>query len=118
MAMLGFPDPKSKTGQHADVGTSLPTLVPGIVSSIQSFSGMPATGHEFEFLQHTCFAWPGNSGSPLLNADGKVVAIQNSGAIARKASGALEPVSLISYAINVRFLRELLTQDYPKINWN
>ena len=89
-----------------------PMLDPGTVGSIQTFNGELATGHNFDFLQHNCRAQAGNSGSPVLNDNGRVVAIQNSGMMAMNLSGALAPVS--SYAVNVSFLRELCKQRYPK----
>ena len=81
---------------------------------------MPVSGSKrtFEFLQHTCPAGPGNDGSPLLDPRGKVVAVANCGTLARLDGTTIAPESPVTYAVNVRYLRELVKRHYPHVEWN
>jgi S1-C subfamily serine protease len=65
----------------------------------------------FPIYQLDATAYPGNSGSPLFLPDtGEVVGVLNMVFVKGTKEAALSAPSGISYAIPVRYLRELLAQ--------
>lgn len=63
----------------------------------------------FDVYQLDATAYPGNSGSPLLDADsGKVLGVVNSVFVKASRESALSQPTGISYAIPVRHVRELM----------
>lgn len=65
--------------------------------------------HPFMIFQLDATAYPGNSGSPMYDADtGEVMAVVNSVFVKGSKESALKDPSGISYAIPVNYVRELL----------
>lgn len=65
----------------------------------------------FEIYELDSIAYPGNSGSPVWNPDtGEVIAVVNSVFVKGAKETALTAPSGISYAIPVKFVRDLLRQ--------
>ena len=93
---LGFP--------LADtIGTNL-TVTRGIISSTRTVDGV-------QLLQTDASLNPGNSGGPLVNADGEVIGV-NASRIEETDAG--RPVTNISFAVSVSELeRRLLTPNPP-----
>ena len=66
----------------------------------------------FEVYQLDATAYPGNSGGPLLNAQtGEVVGVVNMVLVRGTRESALSNPTGITYAIPVRFVRELLQRE-------
>ena len=114
VAFIGFP-----------IGSALgfsPVTHRAIISSITPFALPPPTARQldaaavarlrqgiFDILQLDGTAYPGNSGGPLLDADsGKVVGVVNMVLVKSSRESALSNPTGISYAIPVRWVRELL----------
>ena len=114
VAFIGFP-----------IGTVLgfsPVTHRGIVSSITPFVLPQATARQldaatvarlrqsiFDILQLDGTAYPGNSGGPVLDAEtGRVVGVVNMVLVKSSRESALSSPTGISYAIPVRWVRELL----------
>lgn len=109
------------------LGTSL-GLVPaahrGIVAAVTAIALPPPTAGQldahtlsrlrqgaFEILQLDATAYPGNSGSPLLDADtGRVVGVINMVFIKSTKESAVGQPTGITYAIPVRHVQELLVR--------
>jgi S1-C subfamily serine protease len=117
VALIGFP-----------IGGVLgfsPVTHQGIISSVTSIVLPAATAQHlsaravsrlrsgaFEIYQLDAVAYPGNSGGPLIDTtDGKVVGIVNMVLVRGTRESALTNPTGISYAIPVRYLRELLSQQ-------
>ena len=114
VAFIGFP-----------IGSVLgfsPVTHRAIISSITPFVLPPANARQldaaavarlrqgiFDILQLDGTAYPGNSGGPVLDADsGKVVGVVNMVLVKGSRESALSSPTGISYAIPVRWVRELL----------
>ena len=114
VAFIGFP-----------IGNVLgfsPVTHRAIISSITPFVLPPANARQldaaavarlrqgiFDILQLDGTAYPGNSGGPVLDADsGRVVGVVNMVLVKSSRESALSSPTGISYAIPVRWVRELL----------
>ena len=94
----------------------------GIVSSVTTVSLPPGTARQldartlrslrdgnFEIFQLDATAYPGNSGGPMFDADtGEVLGVINMVLVKTSKESLLSNPSGITYAIPVRFVRELL----------
>jgi len=114
VALIGFP-----------LGTALgftPVTHRGIVAAVTAIALPPPTARQldertvsrlregaFEILQLDATAYPGNSGSPLLDTDsGKVIGIINMVYVKSTKESAVGQPTGISYAIPVRHVLDLL----------
>jgi len=99
----------------------------GIVSSIAPIA-LPAPGSgglnaravrqlregSFDILQLDAVAYPGNSGGPVIDvASGRVVGIVNMVLVKGSRESAIGSPTGISYAIPVRYVRQLMSEGQP-----
>jgi V8-like Glu-specific endopeptidase len=73
MSTYGFP------GRLADTGAPEATYVAGVVGRITTLEGRPGSPSDQQLLQHSAFTSAGTSGSPLFDADGRVIGINAGG---------------------------------------
>lgn len=86
-----------------------PMAPPQVGSHVLSAKMIRAMRDPYDVLQLDATAYPGNSGSPVYGqADGRVVGVINSVLVKETKEAVIEKPSGISYAIPVRFVRELL----------
>lgn len=94
---------------HGIVAALTPIAMPAPSARALTPSRIAALREPFEVLQLDATAYPGNSGSPVFLQDGgAVVGVVNSVFIQGKKEDVLTHPSAISYAIPVRYLRELM----------
>lgn len=86
-----------------------PMAPPQMGSRVLSAKMIRAMRDPYDVLQLDATAYPGNSGSPVyLQSTGQVVGVINSVFVKGNKEAAIAKPSGISYAIPVRFVRELL----------
>ena len=91
------------------VSALTPVVVPASNSSALSAAQVRALKNPYFVYQLDATAYPGNSGSPLLDANtGTVVGIINKVFVKSRKENVLSDPSDITYAIPVKFLHELL----------
>ncbi len=94
------------------VSAITPTVIPALSSSGLSAARMQRLRSPFNIYQLDATAYPGNSGSPVYDVDtGEVLGVLNSVFIKESKETLLERPSGISYAIPVRYVRHLLSQN-------
>jgi S1-C subfamily serine protease len=86
-----------------------PMAPPQLGSKVLTAKMIRAMRDPYDVLQLDATAYPGNSGSPVyLQETGEVVGVINSVLVKETKEAVIEKPSGISYAIPVRFVRELL----------
>lgn len=86
-----------------------PMAPPQLGSRVLSSKMIRAMRDPYDVLQLDATAYPGNSGSPVYSqVNGQVLGVINSVLIKQTKEAVIEKPSGISYAIPVRFVRELL----------
>ncbi len=86
-----------------------PMAPPQLGSRVLNAKMIRAMRDPFDVLQLDATAYPGNSGSPVYAQDsGRVVGVVNSVLVKETKEAAITKPSGISYAIPVKFVRELL----------
>jgi len=127
IALMGYPGIEQFDAQYIRADSNgdnfegvVAKFSEGQVSNIMTFDFKPWPAKDasnYEVLEHTIQAFHGNSGSPIFNTNGNVVALLNSGpttTVMGKDNKEIElGRGLQSYGINVRFLQELVEQEYP-----
>jgi len=84
IAILGFPQPVELAFNVGNINSN-PTLKTGIVSTFRPYDGVTTLSSAWiswlmgKVVQHNLETSPGNSGSPIFNRRGEVVAIHNAG---------------------------------------
>lgn len=93
------------------VSAITPIVIPARASRELSAAQVVALRDPYDVLQLDATAYPGNSGSPVyLRDSGVVVGVINQVLVKGKKEHVLSEPSGITYAIPVRYLRELLEQ--------
>jgi S1-C subfamily serine protease len=86
-----------------------PMAPPQLGSRVLSAKMIRAMRDPYDVMQLDATAYPGNSGSPVYDKrSGQVIGVVNSVLVKGNKEAALEKPSGISYAIPVRFVRDLL----------
>jgi serine protease Do len=116
VALIGFPLGGAlgfAPVTHQGIVASLTTSALPAPSSRQLDANAAARLREggFELLQLDAVAYPGNSGGPLFDAaSGRVIGVMNMVAIKRTRESAITTPTGISYAVPVRYVRELMAR--------
>ena len=98
------------------VAATTPDVIPTSHSSQLSINMLDRLEKKFVIYQLDLTAYPGNSGSPLYDAEnGKVLGILNKVFVKESKETVLEKPSGISYAIPIRYLIELAKRKGLKI---
>ena len=88
-----------------------PFVIPATSSGALNAAQIKALRHPFEVYQLDAIAYPGNSGSPVMElASGRVVGVVNSVFVKDTKENVLKTPSGITYAIPVRYVNQLLRQ--------
>ena len=88
-----------------------PMAPPQVGSRVLSAKMIRAMRDPYDVLQLDATAYPGNSGSPVYEqTSGRVLGVVNSVLVKGNKEAAIDKPSGISYAIPVRFVRELLNK--------
>jgi serine protease Do len=91
------------------VSSVVPLAIPQATTQTLTAAQIKRLREPFEVYQLDAVAYPGNSGSPVVDQDsGQVIGIVNSVLVKQGRETALKDPSAITYAIPVRFLHDLL----------
>jgi hypothetical protein len=108
VGLAGYPMESVQGREVMGFGAS-PNLRTGMVSSVTDMFNMPGESAHRHLLAHNIPITGGNSGSPMVNADGKLVALLNSANMFRNQDGARMPHgAIINYGQRADLLRDLL----------
>jgi S1-C subfamily serine protease len=110
---LGFPAELAarylKAGADDQLSGALPTFKVGWIGRITALDGTRAEPIDAKLIQHSASLTKGTSGSPLFDAQGRVVAVSFAGLGSRSSSSGSEMSSAqIGFAIRADELRELI----------
>jgi S1-C subfamily serine protease len=96
---------------RAGLAAIIPIYTPVAAASQLNVRALKQANEPYEVFELDAIAYPGNSGSPVWNPDtGEVLGVVNSVFIKGAKETALTAPSGISYAIPVKYVRELLRQ--------
>jgi len=87
MFTYGFP------GRLADPKRPEATLTEGVIGRITRFSGEAGAFAENLLVQHSAFTTGGTSGSPVFDADGRVIAVNAGGYVGRETQIVTDPTT-------------------------
>jgi S1-C subfamily serine protease len=85
MYTIGFPGSLAKPSQPDA------TLTQGIISRVMTFEKTPGRFEDTRLLQHTAYISQGTSGSPIFDANGKVIGVNAGGFTTRQPVGIGSP---------------------------
>jgi len=93
------------------IAANVPLVIPPAQQKNLTTDMIRALRNPFKVYQLDITAYPGNSGSPVYDpGSGEVIAVINSGYVKSKKETALSEPSGITYAIPVKFVKQLLAQ--------
>ncbi len=106
IALIGFP------GEVNDPYSPIATFKRGDVGRITTLEKSQGAYEEMILIQHSAPATPGNSGSPILDTEGRVVAIHNSGISIRflveRRRVSFRPATGINWGLRADVILDLL----------
>ena len=104
----GYPTEQIQGAWAQSIGAT-PEQHVGIVTAVTDMFHLPSEPAYRQLVHHDLPATGGQSGSPIVGASGRVVALLNSGNVFRDAKGGRMPsAALINYGQRVDLLRDLL----------
>lgn len=99
-------------GSSAQVIAASPDLHVGTVTGLTDFFSLPASVEQRRLVHHDLPSVGGQSGSPIVGANGRVVALLNAGNIISQQGGRRAPsAALINYGQRVDMLRDLMSGE-------
>jgi serine protease Do len=99
------------------VAALTPDVIPSVNSNQLTMNLLKRLDTPFLVYQLDITAYPGNSGSPVYNLEnGEVIAILNKVFIKESKETVLEKPSGISYAIPIKYLRQLAASNNIRLN--
>jgi V8-like Glu-specific endopeptidase len=102
MSTYGFP------GRLADVSAPEATYVAGVIGRVTALDGRPGGPAERQLLQHSAFTSAGTSGSPLFDAEGRVIGINAGGYL--DDGGAGRPLPGYNFGMRIDLALSLLNE--------
>lgn len=106
VGLIGFP------GEVTDAARPIATFKRGDISRITTFDGDRGPRAKEQLIQHTAVATGGNSGSPLIDSQGRVVAVHSAGlSIVVQGEGGsvrLRPSTGIHFSVRADLIFDLL----------
>jgi S1-C subfamily serine protease len=102
MSTYGFP------GRLADVRAPEATYVTGVIGRVTGLDGRPAAPADAQLLQHSAFTSAGTSGSPLFDAEGRVIGINAGGYLDDGAAG--RPLPGYNFGMRIDLALTLLNE--------
>ena len=86
-----------------------PQLHVGVVTSVTDMFGLPSPVSQRQLVHHDLPSTGGQSGSPIVGASGRVVAVLNSGSVLPAVGGGRQPnAALINFGQRADLLRDML----------
>lgn len=111
-AVLGL----NPSTHRAGLAAIIPIFTPMAAASQLNVRTLKQANAPFEVYELDAIAYPGNSGSPVWHPDtGEVLGVVNSVYVKGAKEAALSAPSGLSYAIPVKYVRELLEQAQQKM---
>lgn len=108
LAMGGYPLERISGGE-VQIISATPTLSLGIVTAMTDMFSLPAEAAHRRLVQHNLPGVGGNSGSPMLTPDGKLVALHNAGSYIQVPNvGRVPNAAMVRFAQRADFLRDLV----------
>ena len=102
MSTYGFP------GRLADTEQPEATYVAGVIGRVTALDGRPAAARTGQLLQHSAFTSAGTSGSPLFDAEGRVIGINAGGYVDDGAAG--RPLPGYNFGMRIDLAAALLNE--------
>jgi hypothetical protein len=108
LALAGYPLENIQGSEVQALGAT-PNLRIGMITAMTDMFNLPADVAVRRLIHHNIPVTGGNSGSPMLGASGKLVALLNSGnVLAREGGGRMPNAAIVNYAQRVDMLDDLV----------
>jgi hypothetical protein len=108
LAMAGYPLERIRGSEVQPIGAT-PTLSLGMVTALTDFFNLPAEPGQRRMVQHNLPGTGGNSGSPMVTPNGKIVALHNAGSYINVPNvGRVPNAAMIRYGQRADMLADLV----------
>jgi hypothetical protein len=108
VALAGFPYENMIGGEVQPLGRT-PQLQVGNITSLSDFFLLPAESQQRRLVQHNLPIAGGASGSPVIDSNGKVIAIASAGNMFSVEGERIPNAALVNYAQRIDALADLLS---------
>jgi hypothetical protein len=108
LGLAGYPL-ENIQGREVQALSATPNLRTGMVTAITDMFNLPGDATESRLIHHNIPVTGGNSGSPMVGASGKLVALLNSGNVLPTAGGGRMPnAAIVNYAQRADLVLDLV----------
>ncbi|HYF55536.1 MAG TPA: trypsin-like peptidase domain-containing protein [Salinarimonas sp.] len=109
LALAGFPL-EGILGREVQSLGATPNLRTGMINALTDFFHLPTGTEQQKLVHHNIGVTGGNSGSPVVNAQGKLVALLNSGNVIMRpdGQGRIPNAAIVNYAQRADMLADLI----------